>query len=96
LGTDGDSGLGLPCLERIAFGFDIPYRKIQSNSEVVQSLESILSLTGPEIIELIVEPNQITEPRVTSRMLAGKMVTSSMEDMNPILDSAILRRELFF
>ena len=95
IGTDRSSGLGLPNLEKIAYGFDIKYARIENNSDLSESLPRILEHAGPLIVEIKVDKNQITEPRVaTSIDSDGSFTSAPMEIMSPILPIEILNAEL--
>lgn len=95
LGTDRSSLLGLPNIEKVVRGFDITFHRLENLSQVVLSLETILAEPGPAIIELIVDPNQITEPRVFTELdEAGRFSTSSMENLVPKLSDGQLKKAL--
>ena len=95
LGTDPTSLLGMPRLEGLVRGFDLSYCKIDSHSMFTETLKKCLESQSPEIIELIVDPNQLTEPRVYTEISEdGRFRTSSMERLSPVLDESELLRAL--
>lgn len=95
LGTDRSSLLGIPQLEGLVRGFNLPYFRIESHSVMVDKLKECLSLDGPGIIELIVDPDQSTEPRVYTEISNdGQFQTSNMERLSPILDEEELTKAL--
>jgi acetolactate synthase-1/2/3 large subunit len=97
IGTDRTNGLGLPVLEKITGGFSLDYLKIASNSDVITGITNVLSNDRPTIIEIIVDPNQITEPRTTTQILAnGRFETAPMEYLKPAIDEEELLNALRF
>jgi len=46
------------------------------------------------VVEVLVDPLEKTIPRVTSRILDGKVISNSMEDMSPPLDRDELRKAM--
>ncbi len=95
LGTDRSSLLGIPQLEGLVRGFNLPYFKIESRSEMIDKLNECLNLDGPGIIELIVDPDQSTEPRVYTEISNdGQFKTSNMERLSPVLDEEELLKAL--
>ena len=57
----------------------------------------ILSDNSPAIIEVMVDPEQQTEPRTYTTISSdGKMQTSPMENLSPLIDEETLISELNF
>lgn len=97
LGTDPSNGLALPEFEKIAYGFGIKYFRIASNREIEDVLALVLSEEGPVLIEILVDPDQITEPRTTTRVSAeGNFETSPMQYLAPPIDEDELRQIFSF
>ncbi len=97
LGTDRSSLLGLPDIENVVRGFNLTFHRLVNFSQVLLTLETILAEPGPAIIELIVDPDQITEPRVFTEINeAGGFSTSSMENLVPKLSDADLKKALIW
>ena len=95
LGTDRSSLLGIPQLEGLVRGFNLPYFKIESHSVMIDKINECLNLDGPGIIELIVDPDQSTEPRVYTEISNdGQFKTSNMERLSPVLDEEELLKAL--
>jgi acetolactate synthase-1/2/3 large subunit len=58
-----------------------------TNFNFSEKLNQILAEPGPIICEVILDPNQLFEPRVSSKQLPdGKIITPPLEDMYPFLD----------
>lgn len=86
-GADPTSGVTLPSLERLAFAYSLPYAKIINHVHLREQLASILSVEGPLIVEVFVDPDEVRMPRMTSiSMPDGSMRSSPLEDLWPFLD----------
>lgn len=95
MACDADTGLALPNLQKTAEAAGIPYRRIESHAELGAVIRAILDTDGPVICDVVMAPDQFTQPKVSSKQQAdGKMVTMPMEDLWPFLDRAELEREL--
>ena len=86
LGCDTETGLGMPDLQFIAKAYGIPFSVLKGTDNLDQNLASILSRTGPELIEVLIDPEQTYWPKITSRILPdGKMVSNPLHLMTPDL-----------
>ena len=84
---DAGSGLSFPNLAKTAESCGIVYRKIDSQNNLIEEVAAILSDSGPAIFDVLMAPDQFTQPRVSSKQQAdGRMVTMPMEDLWPFLD----------
>jgi acetolactate synthase-1/2/3 large subunit len=82
-----ESGLTLPDYKKIAKAFGIPSFQLRNHHNIREKVRNILNLRGPVICEVMVSPEQMTAPRVsTKKMPDGSMVSSPMEDLWPFLD----------
>ena len=97
LGTDPSTGLAIPELEGIVRGFKLEYQILRNRNNLEEKLGEILSNNSPAIIEVIVDPHQLTEPRTFTEVLAnGKMLTAPMENLHPLIDKNELTKILSF
>jgi len=81
------SGLGIPHFGKIARAYGIKSYKITSLRDIKSKIKSVLEYDGPVFCDVIMNPNQLFMPRVSSKKLAdGRMVSSPLEDMYPFLD----------
>ncbi len=96
VGIGRDSGdLSFPDMEKLAWAYGYPYKKIVSNEEL-KELNNVLAIDGPCICEIFVDEEQRFEPKSASRRLAdGTMVSAPLEDMAPFLDRAELEKQMF-
>lgn len=87
LGTDKESGVSFPSIEKIAYAYGIQYFKILNYSTIDIVIKSVLSFNGPVICEVICQKNQKVAPIVSSiKMEDGTMMSLPIEDMYPFLE----------
>ncbi len=87
--------LGFPSFEKLAYAFDIPYRKISSNDEM-GILDDVLSMPGYVICEVFVNTEQAFEPKsATKKLPDGTLYSPPLEDMAPFLDREELERNMY-
>lgn len=88
-GVNKNSGVSFPNLQKIAEAYDISYASITSRAELTQVCKEKLLQTGPMIIEVYANQQQVIIPTVSSEKLAsGKMVSKPLDDMFPFMDEA--------
>lgn len=86
------SGLTLPETIKIASAYGLAAAQIKDQSNIKEIVHQVLYQPGPVICEVIISPNQITAPRLSSVQKAnGSMVSRPLEDLWPFLS-----REEFF
>jgi len=82
-----DSGLSLPDVKQVAIAFGIPSISIINHEHIREQVREILDSDGPIVCEVMVSPDQITSPKVSSKKMPdGSMVSMPMEDMWPFLE----------
>ncbi len=85
-GEGRESGVSVPDIVKVAEAYGIPALRIDyknMNDGIQQALEQL----GPTVCDVLLDPEQPFEPRVSARQLPnGKMISSSLEDMSPFLD----------
>ena len=85
--SDPSSGLTLPSIELNAAAYKIPYVKIETQQNLKLDLSNVLSMYGPIICELIVDPDHKTLPKASVyKKEDGSFATRPMEDLAPFLD----------
>jgi acetolactate synthase-1/2/3 large subunit len=86
VGSGPESGVTFPDFERLAYGFAIPFRRCASHADLDTTIGATLAGDGPQMCEIMLDPDQPFSPRVSSKRLPdGRMVTSPLEDMFPFL-----------
>lgn len=82
-----ESGLTLPDIIKIGPAFGIPSQRMENHVNIRGQVRDILQSEGPLLCEVMVSPDQVTAPRVSSRKLPdGSMESMPMEDLWPFLD----------
>jgi acetolactate synthase-1/2/3 large subunit len=85
--SDEASGLHLPNLQKLAESAPLPYARIESQHDLRAQVAALLALPGPVVCEVLMAPDQFTQPKVSSRQMPdGRMMTMPMEDLWPFLD----------
>ena len=94
VGEGPRSGVSFPDMVRLAQAYGIPSRKIEM-VDCRDSIARILEAPGPYLCEVMLDPEQGFEPRLSSRVLpSGKMVSSPLEDLFPFLSAEELSGNL--
>lgn len=83
LGSDFAGGLQIPDIQAIAASYSVPYTRVRSESELIDWVASAVS--GLEIVELMVDPDQELHPRVAFRVTPeGTYKAAPLDDMDPV------------
>ena len=86
VGSGPESGVTFPSFERIAYGFDIPFRRACGHGELREAIAVTLAEPGAAMAEIMLDLAQPFSPKVSSKRLPdGRMVTAPLEDMAPFL-----------
>jgi len=86
VGAGPESGVTFPDFERLAYGFGIPFRRCETHAGLRDAIAETLGRDGPQLCEIVLDPEQPFSPRVSSKRLPdGRMVTAPLEDMFPFL-----------
>ncbi len=87
IGVCSDNGVSFPELEKIAYAYDIKYKKIDNHSKLDEILNNVLREKGPILCEVILDVEQNFEPKLSSKVLEdGTIVSPRIDDMFPFLD----------
>ena len=87
IGTDPESGVSFPEVEKIAKAYDLPYVKINNAAELRKKLTDVISAFGPVICEVMCPENQEIVPAVSAvKNDDGSMTSKPIEDMYPFLE----------
>ena len=86
VGVCDGNGLSFPDMEKIAWAYGIPYKKV-AKIEEIQELLSMMEQDGPLFAEIVVDETQNFAPKLSSKVLPdGKIVSPEIDDMFPFLD----------
>lgn len=87
VGVCDGNGLSFPDAEKIAYAYGIPFLRIDSLDGIQNKLHEALHMEGPVFCEVVVDPTQNFEPKLSSKVLPdGKIVSPSLDDMFPFLE----------
>ena len=85
VGESPASGVSFPDFVRVACAYGIPSRRIESAGDF-DLIQKVLDAEGPALCEVMLDPAQEFEPKLTSRRLDdGTLATPALEDMAPFL-----------
>ena len=86
LGRAPLSGVSFPDIVKLAQAYGLQAMRIEGDNFENQ-IDEALKYPGPTVCEVMLDPNQQFEPKISSKLLPdGRMVSSSLEDMFPFLD----------
>lgn len=87
VGVCDGNGLSFPDMEKIAGAYGIPYLRIERLCDAEQKIREMLETEGPVFCEVILDPTQNFEPKLSSKVLPdGRIVSPPIDDMFPFLD----------
>lgn len=86
VGVCEGNGLSFPSLEKIAYAYGLPYEKIDGLADIPERMRKVLQTEGPVLCEVVVDPGQNFEPKLSSKVLPdGRIVSPEIDDMYPFL-----------
>jgi acetolactate synthase-1/2/3 large subunit len=95
VGEGPRSGVTFPDFVKVGEAFNIPSERLSNPSEMEKTMERFLSTPGPGLIDVVVDPDQLFEPKLAARQLPdGKIVSPSLEDMWPFLSKEELESNM--
>lgn len=87
IGLDPDNGVGFPDFAKLADAFGFAYLETDNEATVATTIEQAMTMEGPVLINVIVDPDQNFVPKLSSKVLPdGSIVSPTMDDMFPFLD----------
>jgi acetolactate synthase-1/2/3 large subunit len=86
VGAGSESGVTCPDFAKVAEAYGLPASKLDQ-PDFARALLALLHAPGPHVCEVMLDPTQGFEPKLSSRRLPdGRMVSSPLDDMAPFLD----------
>ena len=90
VGAGTESGVSCPDFVRVAEAYGLPASRLDA-ADFRSPLAAVLDAPGPHVCEVMLDPAQGFQPKLSSRRLPdGRMVSAPLEDMAPFLDRAEL------
>lgn len=94
VGESPVSGVSFPDMAKIGAAYGLPSMRIEA-FDFDRQVDDVLGSDGAFVAEVMLDPKQQFEPKLSSRQLPdGKMVSSPLEDMYPFLSREELRANL--
>jgi acetolactate synthase-1/2/3 large subunit len=85
VGESTRSGLSFPSMVSLASAYGIASATVEGD-DFASSVDAALRADGPFLCEVMLDPDQTFEPKLSSRQLPdGRMVSSPLEDLHPFL-----------
>ena len=82
VGCDKNSGVSFPNFEKIIKAYDLPYYKIENNSEIEKRLNEFLNSDGPGVLEVFTNPDEFHEPKVVPKINGeGAFIPGNLENI---------------
>ena len=86
IGCGPTSGISFPDFQKISQSFGINSYVVKTLDELDLNMKHVLNIEGPTLTEIMVDKNQLFEPRLSSKRLDdGQIVSLPLEDMAPLL-----------
>ena len=94
MGEGPDTGVAFPDFIRLAEAFGLSAFRLEGE-DFGAALEKILTVEGPWLCDVRLDPDVGLEPRASSKSLPdGRLVTAPLEDMFPFLDRSEFLRNM--
>jgi acetolactate synthase-1/2/3 large subunit len=94
VGESSRSGVSFPDVVRLAEAYGLPACRIEGG-DLERQLAEVLTAPGPIVCDVMIDPEQTFEPKLSSRQLPdGRMVSAPLEDMFPFLSREELQDNL--
>lgn len=94
VGEGPRSGVSFPDFAKVGAAFGLPSQRME-NLNFDADLDAFLAGAGPALAEVILDPDQLFEPKLAARQLPdGKIVSPSLEDMWPFLSREELQANM--
>lgn len=95
-GVNQASGISFPSAEKIANAYGFDFVKIDTIEGMDEKIGKILAADMPILCEVVLNPAQGFEPKLSSRSLPdGSMVSPSLEDMFPFLSPEEMKQNTY-
>ena len=93
-GESAASGVSFPDMVKVAEAYGLAARRIDEK-DCAAAVREALATPGPVLVDVVVNPAQAFEPKLSSRQLPdGRIVSPALEDMFPFLDRDELRQNI--
>lgn len=95
VGSGCESGVSCPDTLKIAEAYGYTGMRICNQYNLKEQLQSALQSPGPVICEIMLDPEEKMEPKLSSEKKPdGRMVSKPLEDMYPFLDRGLFEQQM--
>ena len=95
IGCDAATGLTVPDVCKVAAAFGLATARIETQANLRQQVRQVLETPGPVVCDVMVIPDEMRGPRLSSKQLAdGSLVSLPLEDLWPFLDREEFRANM--
>jgi acetolactate synthase-1/2/3 large subunit len=95
VGESPCSGVSFPDMVKVAQAYGLPALRIEG-ADFESMIDRALDTPGPFLCEVMLDPNQQFEPKLSSKQLPdGRIVSAPLEDLYPFLEREELLSNLF-
>jgi acetolactate synthase-1/2/3 large subunit len=91
VGSNEQSGLTLPPIEKLAHSYGLKFYNIKNHADLYKYIDEILEDDEPVMINVKIPANFVAIPRTKSKIINGKIITLSMENLWPFLDDTEIK-----
>lgn len=86
VGCDPSSGVTFPDFGKLAVALGFNFHRIENHQGMKEAIRKMVNTDGPQLMEVMLDPNQPFAPKLSSRRLEdGSMVSAPLEDLFPFL-----------
>lgn len=86
VGVSSSNGISFPNMQKIIPAYGISYFQINNLMELSEKIKQMFAIEGPAFCEVILDPHQNFEPKLSSKVLPdGKIVSPEIDDMFPFI-----------
>jgi acetolactate synthase I/II/III large subunit len=86
VGESEASGVSFPDMVQIGQAYGIPSLQV-AGPDFLPTVERVLATPGPQLCQVMLDPDQQFEPKLSSKSLPdGRIVSAPLEDLYPFLD----------
>lgn len=79
--SEKNSGVSFPNFEKLMIAYDLPYMSVKSNDKVDDILKAFLQTSGPSVLEVFTNPDEVHEPKVPAKIINGKLFPGNLQDI---------------
>ena len=95
VGCGPESGLTFPDFGKLGAAFGFQVHRCSKHHEMADMIREVLVSEGPQLLEVMLDPEQPFSPKLASRQLEdGRMVSSPLEDLAPFLSRTELAENM--